>query len=113
MPAALRHFRVAILIQIGVERNERVIERIALDPDPRRTRLGCRDSYFIDATEVPFQRQLPGLAGFDPTRSDATGSNRAVNQGRLTGMQRALCVTAQPLINKSLTATWHEVRPRS
>jgi hypothetical protein len=66
IPAALRHFRVVILIQIGVERNERVIERIALDPDPRRTRLGCRDNYFIDATGVPFQRQLPGLAGFDP-----------------------------------------------
>jgi hypothetical protein len=30
--AALRHFRVDILIQICVERNERVI---ALDPDPR------------------------------------------------------------------------------
>jgi hypothetical protein len=44
MPAALRHFQVGILIQIGGERNERVIERIALDPDPRRTRLGCRDS---------------------------------------------------------------------
>ena len=71
MPAALRHFRVAILIQIGVERNERVIERIALDPDPRRTRLGCRDRYFIDATEVPFQRQLPGLAGFDRGRAKA------------------------------------------
>ena len=66
MPAALRHFRVVILIQIGVERNERVIEKIALDPDPRRTRLGCRDSYLIDATGVPFQRQLPGLAGFGP-----------------------------------------------
>jgi len=35
IPAALRHFRVVILIQIGVERNERVIEKIALDPDPR------------------------------------------------------------------------------
>ena len=35
MPAALRHFRVVILTQIGVERNERVIEKIALDPDPR------------------------------------------------------------------------------
>jgi hypothetical protein len=32
IPAALRHFRVDILIQIRVERNERVI---ALDPDPR------------------------------------------------------------------------------
>ena len=64
MPAALRQFRIAILIQIGVERNERVIERSALDPDPRRTRLDCRDSYFIDATGVPFQRQLQGLAGF-------------------------------------------------
>jgi hypothetical protein len=39
IPAALRHFRVVILIQIGVERNERVIEKIALDPDSRRTRL--------------------------------------------------------------------------
>ncbi len=66
MPAALRHFRVVILTQIGVERNERVIEKIALDPDPRRTRLGCRDSYLIDATGVPLQRQLPGPAGFDP-----------------------------------------------
>jgi hypothetical protein len=66
MPAALRQFRVVILTQIGVERNERVIEKIALDPDPRRTRLGCRDSYLIDATGVPLQRQLPGLAGFDP-----------------------------------------------
>ena len=74
MPAALRHFRVAILIQISVEWNERVIERIALDPDPRRTRLGCRDSYFIDATGVPFQRQLPGLAGFDPLVPVASGS---------------------------------------
>jgi len=35
MPAALRHFRFVILIQIGVERNERVIEKFALDPDPR------------------------------------------------------------------------------
>jgi hypothetical protein len=35
IPAALRQFRVVILIQIGVERNERVIEKIALDPDPR------------------------------------------------------------------------------
>jgi hypothetical protein len=35
MPAALRYFRVVILIQIGVEGNERVIEKIALDPDPR------------------------------------------------------------------------------
>ena len=66
MPAALRHFRVVILTQIGVERNERVIEKIALDPDPRRSRLGCRDSYLIDATGVPCQRQLLGLAGFDP-----------------------------------------------
>jgi len=73
MPAALRHFQVGILIQIGGERNERVIERIALDPDPRRTRLGCRDSWFIDATEVPFQRQLPGLAGFDPILPVASG----------------------------------------
>ena len=76
MPAALRHFRVAILIQIGVERNERVIERIALDPDPHRTRLGCRDSYFIDATGVPFQRQLPGLVGFDPELPVVNGSFR-------------------------------------
>jgi hypothetical protein len=66
IPAAPRHFRVVILIQIGVERNERVIEKIALDPDSRRTRLGCRGSYLIDATGVPFQRQQPGLAGFDP-----------------------------------------------
>jgi hypothetical protein len=29
MPAALRYFRVVILIQIGVERNERVIKKIA------------------------------------------------------------------------------------
>jgi hypothetical protein len=29
MPAALRYFRVVILTQIGVERNERVIEKIA------------------------------------------------------------------------------------
>jgi len=29
MPAALRYFRVVILIQIGVERNERVTEKIA------------------------------------------------------------------------------------
>ena len=65
MPAALRHFRVVILTQIGVERNERVIEKIALDPDPRRTRLGRRDSYLIDATGAPLQRQLPGPAGFD------------------------------------------------
>jgi hypothetical protein len=28
----------------------------------------------IDATGVPFQRQLPGLAGFDPLRSDTNGS---------------------------------------
>jgi hypothetical protein len=35
MPAALRYFRFVILIQIGVERNERVIEKIALGPDPR------------------------------------------------------------------------------
>ena len=68
MPAALRQFLVAILIQIGVERNERGIEGIALDPDLRRTRLGYRDSYFIDASGVPFQRQLSGLAGFDPMR---------------------------------------------
>jgi len=34
MPAALRYFRVVILIQIGVERNERVVEKIAPDPDP-------------------------------------------------------------------------------
>jgi hypothetical protein len=80
MPAALRHFRVAILIEIGVERNKRVIERIALDPDPRRTRLGCRDSYFIDATEVPFQRQLPGLAGFDPMAPVRSGRSL---EGRL------------------------------
>ena len=73
IPAALHHFRVVILIQIGVERNERVIEKIALDPDPRRTRLGCRDNYLIDATGVPFQRQLPGLAGFDPKLPLATG----------------------------------------
>ena len=66
MPAALRQFPVAILTQIGVERNERVIERIALDPDPSRTRLGYRDSYFIEASGVLYQRQLPRLAGFDP-----------------------------------------------
>jgi len=77
MPAALRHFRVVILTQIGVERNERVIEKIALDPDPRRTRLGCRDSYLIDATGVPFQRQLPGLAGFDPKLTIANDWYRA------------------------------------
>jgi hypothetical protein len=53
IPAALRHFRVVILIQIGVERNERVIEKIALDPDSPRTRLGCRDSYLIDAIGTP------------------------------------------------------------
>jgi hypothetical protein len=35
MPAGPRYFRVIILIQIGVERNERVIEKIAVDPDPR------------------------------------------------------------------------------
>ncbi len=35
LPATLRYFRVVILIQIGVERNERVIEKIALDPDLR------------------------------------------------------------------------------
>ncbi len=35
MPAAPRYFRINILIQIGVEHNERVIEKIALDPDPR------------------------------------------------------------------------------
>jgi hypothetical protein len=35
MPAALRHLRVAILIQIGVEWNERLMEKTALDPDPR------------------------------------------------------------------------------
>jgi hypothetical protein len=35
MPAALRYFRVVILIQIGVKRNERVIEKIALNPNPR------------------------------------------------------------------------------
>jgi hypothetical protein len=66
IPAALRHFRVVILIQIGVERNERVIEKIALDPDPRGVaqRLGCRDGYLIDATRVPFQRQLPGQVLF-------------------------------------------------
>jgi hypothetical protein len=66
MPAALRYFGVVILTQIGIERNERVIEKLTLDPDPRRTRLGCRDSYLIDATGVPSQSQLPGLAGFDP-----------------------------------------------
>jgi hypothetical protein len=93
MPAALRHFRVAILIQIGVERNERVIERIALDPDPRRTRLGCRDNYFIDATGVPFQRQLPGLAGFDPLRPDATGSYQA---GQLHCRERQLTSSVPP-----------------
>jgi hypothetical protein len=31
---SLRRFRVVILIQIGVERNKRVIEKIALVPDP-------------------------------------------------------------------------------
>jgi hypothetical protein len=30
----VRHFQVRILMQISVERNERVIEKIALDPDP-------------------------------------------------------------------------------
>jgi hypothetical protein len=35
MPAVPRHFWVAILIQIGVEWNERLMEKIALDPDPR------------------------------------------------------------------------------
>jgi hypothetical protein len=35
IPAALRHFQVDILIQIGVERNERLIEKSALEPDPR------------------------------------------------------------------------------
>ncbi|HEV7441667.1 MAG TPA: hypothetical protein VGO18_03670, partial [Steroidobacteraceae bacterium] len=35
MPAVPRHFWIAILIQIGVEWNGRVIEKIALDPDPR------------------------------------------------------------------------------
>jgi hypothetical protein len=35
MPAALRLLGVAILIQIGVEWNERLMEKIALDPDPR------------------------------------------------------------------------------
>jgi hypothetical protein len=30
MPVALRHFRVVILIQIGVERNERVIQESRL-----------------------------------------------------------------------------------
>jgi hypothetical protein len=78
MPAALRHFRVVILIQIGVERNERVIEKIALDPDPRRTRLGCRDSYLIDATGVPFQRQLPGWQGSDPKLPVMTDRFRAM-----------------------------------
>jgi hypothetical protein len=79
MPAALRQFLVAILIQIRVERNERGIERIALDPDPRRTRLGYRDSYFIDASGVPFQRQLPGLAGFDPMQPLANDRYRVAH----------------------------------
>jgi hypothetical protein len=36
MPAALRYFRAAILIQIDVERNECVIkERIPVQPFPR------------------------------------------------------------------------------
>jgi len=79
IPAALRYFRVVILIQIGVERNERVIEKI-LTPDPRRTSLGCRDSCLIDATGVPLQRQLPGPAGFDPNLPDANGCCRADQQ---------------------------------
>jgi hypothetical protein len=77
MPAALRYFGVVILTQIGIERNERVIEKLTLDPDPRRTRLGCRDSYLIDATGVPSQSQLPGLAGFDPVRTAMTVRFRA------------------------------------
>jgi hypothetical protein len=47
IPAALRHFRVDILIQIRVERNERVIE---LDPDPRG--VPCRP--------------IPAIPGLDP-----------------------------------------------
>jgi hypothetical protein len=35
MPAVLRHFRVVILM-IGVERNERVVEKFALDSALRR-----------------------------------------------------------------------------
>jgi hypothetical protein len=45
--AALRHFRVDILIQICVKRNERVI---ALDPDPRGVQC----------------RPIPAISGLDP-----------------------------------------------
>jgi hypothetical protein len=46
MSAALRYFRVVIVIQIEVERNEPVIEKIARDPASSRhshtTKAGSR-----------------------------------------------------------------------
>jgi hypothetical protein len=67
MPAALLHFGVVILIQIGVERNKRVVEKIALDPDPRRVAqdLVAGNHCLIDASE---HRYRGGYWGWQGTR---------------------------------------------
>jgi hypothetical protein len=56
MPAALRHFRFVILIQIGVERNERVIQKSRLLPDARRGAQDRLPGQLAEATGVLFQR---------------------------------------------------------